>query len=96
MEDEELGDGVGVEAAEGGFESREARGGGFDEEEDFGGFLHFALPAVDGFDLGDEVDAGGEVLLDERGGDAFGFFNAADGGDGDPCLVIVHESPRFG
>jgi hypothetical protein len=83
VEDEELGDGVGMEAVEGGFEGLEAWGGGFDDEEDFRGALDLALPAVDGLDLRDEVDAGGEALFDEGGGDVFGLFEAGGGGKDD-------------
>lgn len=65
VEDEEFRDGVGVESAESGFECGKARRSGFDDKEDFRGLLDFVLPAVDGFDLGNEVDAGSEALLDE-------------------------------
>lgn len=80
-----------MQAAKGGFEGLEARGGGFDDEEGFGGLFHLALPTVDGFDLGDEVDAGCEVLLDEGRGDALRFFDTAGGGECDACVVFVHE-----
>ena len=86
VEDEELGKGVGMECVEGGFEGVEAGGGGFDDEEDFGGALDAALPAVEGLDLRNEVNAGGEALLDEGGCDAFGFFEAGGGGEGDACF----------
>lgn len=80
-EDEELGDVVGVEAAERGFDLVEVGGGGFDEEQDFFGFFDVALPAVDGREAGDDVDAGGEVFIDEEAGDALGFVAGAGGGE---------------
>jgi hypothetical protein len=80
-EDEELGDFIGVEAAEGRFEESEAGGGGFDEEKEFGGGFDFTFPAVDGGEAGNDIDAGGEALVDERAGEVFGFFARARGGE---------------
>lgn len=64
-EGDDFGDVVGVEACEFGFEAFEAGGGGFDEGEGFGVGLGVSLPAVDGLDGGDEVDAGRVLLFDE-------------------------------
>ena len=73
-EDQEFGDVVGVEAEDFPFEGFEAAGGGFDQEEMFAGGFDFAFPAVDGFDGSDlDVDAGGQVFLEEGAGDCAGF-----------------------
>ena len=61
VEGEDLGDVVGVEGSECGLERIEGSAGGLNKGEDFGGGLHLALPAVDGFDSGEEIDAGGEL-----------------------------------
>jgi hypothetical protein len=55
-------------------------GGALDQEEDFRGGFQFVLPPVMGFDAGDEVDASGEMLLQDDVGDAACF---QDGGSGD-------------
>jgi len=63
-----------VEAEDFPFEGFQAAGGGFNQEEMFAGGFDFALPAVDRFDWGGvDVDAGGEVFLEEGAGDFSGF-----------------------
>jgi hypothetical protein len=47
MQDEELGNVVGVQAAERFFEAGEVAGGGLDEEQDFGRGFNFALPKME-------------------------------------------------
>jgi len=79
-EDDELGNLVGVQAADGLFEAGEVRSCGFDEEQKFGRSFDLALPAVDGREAGNDADAGGELLVDEGSGDALGFFARAGGG----------------
>jgi len=55
-------------------------GGGLDQEEMFAGGFDFTFPAVDRFDRGGvDVDAGGEVFLEEGAGDFAGF---GEGGAG--------------
>jgi len=69
-----------VEAEDFPFEGFQVAGGGFDQEEMFAGGFDFSFPAVDGFygrDL--DVDAGGEVFLEEVAGDFAGF---GEGGAG--------------
>lgn len=62
------------------FEGFQAAGGGLNQEEMFAGGFDFSFPAVDGFDgSGVDVDAGGEVLLEEGAGDFAGF---GEGGAG--------------
>jgi len=63
------------------FEGFEAEGGGLDQEEMFAGGFDFSSPAVDRFDRGGvDVDAGGQVFLEEGAGDFSGF---GEGGAGD-------------
>ncbi len=81
MQDEELGNVVGVQAAERFFEAGEVAGGGLDEEQDFGRGFNFALPTIDGGEAGDDVGAGGEALVYEGAGDALGFVLGAGGGE---------------
>jgi hypothetical protein len=75
-----------MEAVQGDFERVEIGGGGFDEEQDFSGGFQGSLPTVDGGDAGDDVDAGGETLADERAGDALGFV-LGDGGGKDEATI---------
>ena len=53
------------------FMSSSVSGRGFD----------FALPAVDGFDSGDQCNAGGKVLLDKSVGEAARFVDVGAGGE---------------
>ena len=63
------------------FEGFEAAGGGLNQKEMFAGGFDFSFPVVDGFDgSGVDVDAGGEVFLEEGAGDFAGF---GEGGAGD-------------
>ncbi len=39
------------------------RGRCLDDQKPFASFFYFALPAIDGFDLGDDINAGGDVTL---------------------------------
>jgi hypothetical protein len=80
-EDEELGDFIGVEAADGFFEALEISGGGFDEEQKFGSGFNLALPAIDGGEAREDVDAGGEAIVDERTRDALSFVVRGGGGE---------------
>jgi len=69
-----------VETEDFAFEGFHSAGGGLDEEEIFAGGFDFSLPAVNGFERGDlDVDAGGEVFLEEGAGDFAGF---GEGGAG--------------
>ena len=55
-------------------------GCGFDEQEMFASGFDFSFPAVDGFDGGGlDVDAGGEVFLEEGAGDLAGFGERGTG-----------------
>lgn len=68
-----------MEFLEAGFEEGPGGGGGFEDGEDFGGGFDFALPAVDGFDGGDEIDAGGELRFDQGRGSLAGFPEVGEG-----------------
>ncbi len=47
---------------------------GLDHEQHFGGAFHFAFPAVHRFHLGNDVDAGGQLPLDQRAGNVPSLF----------------------
>lgn len=69
-----------MEAEDFPFEGFEALGGGLDEEQVFAGTFEFALPGVDRFHrCGEDVDAGGEVFLNDSAGDFAGFGERAAG-----------------
>jgi len=86
-QNEELGNLVRVQAADGFFELGEVGGGGLDEEQELGRGFDLPLPAVDRGEAGDDVDACGESLVDEGAGDVFGFVARAGGG---------HDQASFG
>ena len=69
-----------MEAEDFPFEGFQASRGGLDEKEMFAGGFDFSFPAVDGLDAsGVDVDAGGEVFLEEGAGNFAGF---GEGGAG--------------
>lgn len=79
-QDEELRRFVGVEAEDFPFEGFEALGGGLDEEQVFAGTFQFALPSVERFHgCGKDIDAGGEVFIDDGTGNFAGFGERAAG-----------------
>jgi len=57
----------------------------FGEEEAFCCAFDLVLPAVDGLDFGDEVDAGCESFADERGGYGACLLEGPDGGVDELC-----------
>jgi hypothetical protein len=62
------------------FEGFEAAGGGLNQEEMFTGGFDFSFPVVNRFDRGGvDVDAGGEVFLEEGAGDFAGFVEGGAG-----------------
>ena len=69
-----------MEAEDFPFEGLQAAGGGFYQEEMFAGGFDFSFPAVNRFYGGDlDVDAGGEVFLEEGAGDFAGFVERGAG-----------------
>jgi hypothetical protein len=69
-----------VEAEDFPFEGFQAAGGGLDQEQMFASGFDFSFPAVDGFERGGmDVDARGQVFLEEGAGDFAGF---GEGGAG--------------
>jgi len=69
-----------VEAEDFPFEGFQAAGGGLNQKEMLAGGFDFSFPAVNRFDWGGvDVDAGGEVFLEEGAGDFAGF---GEGGAG--------------
>ena len=71
-----------MEAEDFPFEGLQAAGGGFNQKEIFAGGFDFSLPAVDRFYRGDlDVDAGGEVFLEEGAGDFAGFRERVAGNE---------------
>lgn len=62
-----------------------------DQQEPFAGFFHFALPAVDGCDLGHDVDAGCQAMLYEVTRDLAGLFFGAGGGQDDSFVGHINS-----
>ena len=56
---------------------------GFDHKQPFMAGFHFTLPAIDGFDARDDIDAGGQPLLDQVARDLAGFVVGRGGGQDD-------------
>lgn len=83
MQHKEFRDLVGMEVAQRGLEALKVRGGRLDEQQDFGGALYRSLPAIDGLDAGHEIDACGQMLLDEEMREALGLLARAGGGEND-------------
>jgi len=80
-----------MQRAQGRFESGEPGLDGLDDEQDFVGAFDRLLPAVDGSESREEVDAGGEPLLDEGLSDAFGFLPAAGRGENQACVLCRYN-----
>ena len=59
------------------------RGGGFDPQQPFLGLFHFSFPAVNRYDLGDDIDAGSELAVDQCLGDPARFIDGAGGSHDD-------------
>src|SRR5271169_1263568 len=57
-----------------------------DYEQPLGCRLDLALPAIYGFNLGSDVDAGCQLPLNQRMGDAAGFLERAAGGKHEPLV----------
>ena len=76
-----------MEAEDFPFEGFEAAGGGLNQEEMFAGGFDFSFPAVDRFDgRGVDVDAGGEMFLEEGAGDFAGFGEGGAGHEDEALL----------
>jgi hypothetical protein len=80
FEGDHLGDLIGMFGLKGLGEVRIGGAGGFDEGERFGVGLKGGVPAVDGFDLRDDIDAGGELLLDQKCANLTRCFGTGKGG----------------
>jgi len=59
---------------EDGAERFEAIAGSLDDEHPFGGVFDLAAPAVKAANFGDQIDAGGEMSIDQFVSDASRFF----------------------
>jgi hypothetical protein len=69
------------------------RGSCLDDQKPFASFFHLALPAVDGCDLGDDIDAGGQAALHQNVRDPVSFFRGAGGGEDDS--FVSHMESAF-
>ena len=49
------------------------------------------VPAVDGFDLGDDIDAGGELLLDEKCANLTRYLKIGEGAEDEEGLMGLHD-----
>src|SRR5260370_26259657 len=71
---DEFGDIVGVELAQAQFDRGKKVCARLDEHQGFGCGFHRSLPSIDRMDIGNDIDAGCELLGDESGRDATGFL----------------------
>lgn len=94
-EHEELGNVVGVQIAQRGFEGVEMLRGGLDEEQNFARGFDGAVPAIDRRETGQEIDARGHALLHERVGDALGFVTRAGGGEDEAGFCGGQDHMRY-
>jgi len=63
-----------------------------DHEQPFGCRLDLALPAIDRFNLGNDVDAGGQLPLHERMSDAPSLFERSASCENEPLSVMFSPS----
>jgi len=82
---------VGMEFRNGAADLAEGRGSCLHDQEPFASFLDVTLPAVDGRDLWDDVDAGGCAAVYESAGDLAGFFLRAGGGEDDSFVGHIES-----
>jgi hypothetical protein len=80
---------VGMLFLDHGGERFELLGRALDQHKDLVGLRDLALPAVMRFEAGDEIHAGGEMLLEQRAREATGLLKAG-GGDQDEARRKGH------
>lgn len=90
FEGDDFGGIVGVIGVEEGFEVWVGDAGGFDEGEGFVVGLDGIVPGVDGFDGGDDIDAGGELLLDEKCANLTRHIGIGESGEDEEGLGRIH------
>jgi hypothetical protein len=91
---QELGNLVRVQAGNRRFHVGDEIGAGFDQHEYFARGVDLALPAVNRLHAGQDIDAGGHLLLDQAMGDALGLFVIGAGGKNN--LKISHMFTNYG
>lgn len=90
FEGDDFGGIVGVTGVEKRFELGIGNAGGFDESEGFMVGLDGLIPSVYGFDGGDDIDAGGELILDEKCANLTRYIGIGEGGEDEKRLWSVH------
>lgn len=75
-----------MEAAQSRFEALDVCTGGLDKEENLGGGFDVALPAIDGSEAGNDIEAGGELIVKQGAGDLLGLFARACCGEDETCV----------
>ena len=73
----------------------ERRGRRLHDQKPFASFFYGGLPAVDGRDLRDNVDAGREAALDDMAGDLVRFFFRGGGGEDDAFVGHINHAAEF-
>ena len=68
-----------MKLADPGLEHLVSPGGALDERQNLGSGFDGPFPAVDGFDLRDEIYAGSQLFLDQNSGDAPGRIGVGEG-----------------
>jgi hypothetical protein len=83
---------VGVEFCNRVADLAEGRSGCLYDQEPFASFFHVTLPAVDGRDLWEDVDAGGCAAVYQSAGDFAGFFFRGGGGEDDSFVGHIESA----
>jgi hypothetical protein len=94
IEGDALGQIVRVQFADGIAHRGKSFGGGFDQKQPLATLFDFSLPAVNRFDLRDDVHAGGEPAFDQRMRDLARFFFASGGGEDDLFVGHFKAAPK--
>ena len=86
---------IGVEFCNRVTDLAEGRGRSLNDQKPFASFFHVALPAIDGRDLWDDVDASGQASIYQRAGNFTGFFFRSGGREDDSFVGHIESAFRY-
>src|ERR1700722_4351733 len=90
VEHQEFGKLIRMKLVQSGLQRRQLRLSSLDEQQNFGGGFHRALPAVDRGQAGKKIDASGEPPLDQSLSQTLRGLGAIDSGENDPRGFVGH------